>query len=107
MLSRGDGLCGRWESRAPARRIQMLCEAPVRAYARGQDSALSAVVWAQDGCARAVAEDHARRAVFVINVLRQDFRTDDESIARLSRADHRIGERQAVEETGTCGGQIE
>ena len=80
--------------------------AAVGAYARGEDAAL-AFDGAEHSRARAVAEDDARGAIRVVNVTGQQLRANDECITRLSRLDHRVGERQAEEETGAGGSQIE
>src|ERR1044071_8155451 len=93
-------------ARAAARRVELFGEAPVGVYARREYAAL-AFGRAEHGRARAVAEEHAGRAVAVVNVARENLRAYDERVTRLARANHRVGHRQAVEEAGARGDEVE
>src|SRR4029078_378576 len=47
-----------------------------------------------------VAKQHTRLSLGVVDVLRKNFRTDNYCMPYLARPDHRISERNSVQETG-------
>src|SRR5205085_2852803 len=97
--------CGRY-ARSAAGRVELFGETTVGINPRGE---YASVFFSrpQNGCARAVAEQNAGRAVFEVNVARENLRADDERVARLPRAYHLIRNRQAVEKAGAGGGEVE
>src|SRR5256714_10854324 len=102
----GQRLGGRRYSRAAAGRVELFGETTVGINPRGEYASVF-FSWPQNGCARAVAEQNAGRAIFEVNVARENLRADDERVARLPRAYHLIRNRQAVEEARAGGCDVE
>ena len=87
-------------ARAAARRKKLFFVTAVRSDLARQNAAAT-FHRAQHRRTRAVAKQHARLPIVVIDVLRQDLGADDDCVARLSCLDHRTGKRDAVQESGT------
>ena len=73
----------------------------------GRENAAFALLGAEHERAGAVAEQHAGRAVFPVEDPAEGLGADHQRLVRIARAEHRIGDRQRVEEAGADGVHVE
>src|SRR5688572_10124652 len=97
MVAASQRLGSRRTTRTATGRIELFLISAIRLDSRSQNSPVT-INWCQNRRACSVAKQYARLTISVIDILRQDLGPNHEGITRLASLDHRIGQRQTIQE---------